>query len=605
MKSRFSSKEIISELTFSESIKTGERRKRIKSPFNIEPGLREYVLFFSLVLIIGILAMRLFGLQIIEGSYYRGLSDKNRVRTEIIHAQRGIVLDRSGKPLVLNVPGFRFMQKGKTRLIDRNSALDLIAQGKTLEIDSLREYVYRDAFSHVVGYIGQISQNELKDRNFLSYKQGELIGKMGIEKEYEKLLKGIDGKQLVEIDAQGKPYRKLGSEDPVPGKDIKVTLDVDLQSAAFRAMETVKKGALIATTIDGEILALISKPTFDPNLFTLGARYVATTSAYYSIEELLGDEDSQPLLNRTISGVYPPGSTFKLITAIAALQDGSIDADTKVEDTGVLRVGEFSFANWYFTQYGKTDGSVDVVRALARSNDIFFYTIAEKVGAEKLSLMAKNFGLGKVTGIDIPGEEEGIVPNEEWKIAHIGEKWYLGDTYHYGIGQGYLAVTPLQVNLWTQAVANNGKVYKPHVLFNTVDPSDSLTFVDPKIFDLVRKGMVESCRPGGVAWPLFEFKVMNKELRIDGKNFLPVPEASTSASFKDYREVVVACKTGTSEHGGEDALPHAWITLFAPAHDPQIVVTVLAESSGEGSSIAAPIAKKVLEEWFTRSSSKK
>ena len=261
-------------------------------------------------------------------------------------------------------------------------------------------------------------------------------------------------------------------------------------------------------------------------------------------------------------------------------------------------MGAFSFANWLYTGYGRTDGTLNVVSGIKRSNDIFFYKLAEKVGVERLSSTAEKFGLGKPLGIDLAGEAKGLVPTPSWKEEAVGESWYLGDTYHYGIGQGFVLTTPLQVNAWTQAVANEGTIYRPFILKNLKPKTLKKNLLSGQNTSLIRQGMVESCSPGGVAWPLFDFKVKNKNLEIDGKNFLEVLEATISGSLKDYRKVTVACKTGTAEHGGEKTLPHAWITLFAPAYNPQIVVTVLAEESGEGSNIAAPIAKEILTAWF-------
>lgn len=524
-------------------------------------SIRSYIPPAILIVAVTLIIARLFFLQIIEGGNYRDLSDANRTRTIPIHAPRGIIFDRGGVSLVFNVPGFRETLNGKTKLIDRNNALKLLSIGKTnLEIDSLRNYPYKDAVAHVLGYIGQISPEELNRKDFLNYKGGDLIGKIGIEKEYESLLRGIDGKELVEVDSMGKVIRKLGFTDPVPGQNITITLDIALQKAAYDGAKDIKKGAIIVSNPKGEILALVSKPSFDPNLFTMGG----------DVSQILLDSDNQPLLNRAISGTYPPGSTFKLITAAAGLENKTIDKNFTIEDMGILRLGAFSFSNWYFTQYGKTDGVVNVTKAIQRSNDIFFYKLAEKVGVDKLSVFAEKFGLGKKTGIDLMGEQKGLIPTNQWKRKAIGEQWYLGDTYHYGIGQGYLLTTPLQVNVWTQVIANGGTTYKPHLLKNQISKVKDQKFLSQGTVDLIREGMVESCSPGGVAWPLFNFKIK------------------------------IACKTGTAQHGGETTMPHAWITLFAPAEKPEIIVTVLSESSGEGSNIAAPIAKKILEEWFGR-----
>ncbi|MEK7573491.1 MAG: penicillin-binding transpeptidase domain-containing protein [Patescibacteria group bacterium] len=587
---------------FSDFISTRQATGR-RNPHGKEYHLREFFLPVFLVLIVAGLFAKTFWVQIIRGDYYRNLSDTNRIRTIPVHAPRGVVLDRNGKPLVYNIPGFRETVNGKTKVLTNDEALVLIAQGKKdLEVDALRSYPYKEMFSHVLGYIGQISPEELKQPEFSDYLGNDLIGKMGIEAEYEPMLKGEDGKELVEVNSLGKSVRKLGKTDPIPGENITVNLDLNIQKAAFSAMENVKKGAAIVSTPKGEIIAMISKPSFDHNFFTLGATYkTATSSGYQNLPSILTDGESQPLLNRPVSGTYPPGSTFKLVVASAGLENKIIDENFKVEDKGRITVGEFSFANWYFTQYGRTDGEVDVVKGIQRSNDVFFYKLGEKIGVDKISKTASEFGLGKKLGIDLNSESTGLVPTQKWKQKEIGEPWYLGDTYHYSIGQGYLLTTPLQVNTWAEVIANGGTLYRPHILRNEkLNEPLKTGLLNDETRSLIRQGMINSCSPGGVAWPFFDFKVKNPRLKIDNKNYFEAPQATSSAGFKDYRKVSVACKTGTAEHGGKKTLPHAWITLFAPAYDPEIVVTVLSEESGEGSNIAAPIAKKILEDYFTR-----
>ncbi len=589
---------------FGESIKT-EKIKRRNYNFG-DSGFRQRGLLMPLLLLflVGILLYKLTTLQIFQGVYFKKLADSNRIRTFIIHAPRGIIFDRNGTPLVYNIPGFREVIKDsssstgtKTVLLSKDEALSLLAKGQqNLEIDSLRQYPYKDALAHVLGYIGQISKDELSLPQYSNYLGNDLIGKTGIEKEYEQLLRGTDGKQLIEVDAMGRLVRSLGQTDPIPGEDIILTIDAKLQQAAYTASENIKKGAVIVSKPDGEILAMVSKPSFDPNLFTLDATYhVASDSAYKNIDAILSDATNQPLLNRVIAGTYPPGSTFKLITAAAGLQDKLIDASYQIEDTGILNVGSFSFANWYYTQYGKKEGMVNIVKAIARSNDIFFYKLAELVGVDKISAMATKFGLGQKLGIDLGGEAAGVLPTKEWKKQKIGEDWYLGDTYHYGIGQGYLLTTPLQVNAWTQVIANNGLLYAPYLLKSQNAKVKNQNILSDNNISLIRTGMIQACSTGGVAWPLFEYKVKNAELRIDGKNFMQIPLSSGSA---DMRKVAIACKTGTAQHGGDTTLPHAWITLFAPAYNPEIVITVLSEESGEGSNVAGPIAKKILDAYF-------
>lgn len=590
-------------LAFSESVfSPSSKRIRNMDPSFKKRGIRLGLLITILTISVILLFLRLIFLQVIQGYYFRNLADNNRTRTVLIHAPRGVIFDRNGKPLTYNLPGFRITKGDKTELLSEEEALKLIANGaKNLEVDSLRNYPYKDAFAHVVGYLGQISKDQLEGNNYPGYNSGDIIGEMGLEKEYEGILKGVDGRELVEVDSVGKKIRSLGKNDPASGRDIKTTLDVGIQEAAYKALSKTKKGAVIATTPDGEVLALVSKPSFDPNLFTMGKSYkTATDAAYKNISDVLLDGQNQPLLDRAISGTYPPGSTFKIVNASAGLSQGIIDQNYTVADTGVLKVGEFSFANWYYTQYGGTDGQVNVVKGLKRSNDIFFYKLAEKIGVDNLSATAAKFEVGKPLQIDLPGEESGVLPTRQWKEDAIGEPWYLGDTYHYGIGQGYLLSTPLQVNAWAQIVANEGTLYKPHLLADLSPTVLEKNLLNKEDGDLVRQGMIEACAQGGVAWPLFNLNIKNKHLVPDGKNFLPAKAGSGSATIKDTVRVVVACKTGTAQHGDESTLPHAWITLFAPAYKPQIVLTVLSESSGEGSNVAAPIAKEVLTEWFSR-----
>ncbi len=590
-------------LVFGENIKTEKFKGRRYKEDGDQPIKPRGFLFPIILAIVTLLILvKLFSLQLIHGGDYRVLADANRTRTQRIHAPRGVIFDRNGVPLVFNIPGFLQTTKDKdgkiikTTHLSKEEALTKLVKGdQSIEVDSLRQYPYKEAMGHVLGYIGQISEDELKEPGFESYVGNDWIGKNGIERQYEQLLKGVDGKLLIEVDATGKKIRPLGQTDPIPGQDITLTLDAKLQQAVYEATRDVKKGAVIVAKPDGEILSMVSRPSFDPNLFTLDTTYKpASDSSYFSVESMITDGNNQPLLDRAIAGTYPPGSTFKIVTAASGLEKKVIDANYHVTDTGVLKIGDFSFANWYFTQYGRTEpGELDVTRALARSNDIFFYKLAEKIGVDRLSDTSKEFGVGSRLGIDLGGEQAGVVPNQEWKKEVIKEDWYLGDTYHYGIGQGFLLTTPLQVNAWTQVIANGGILYQPRLLKDASKKEIRKNIVDSNTINLVREGMVEACSKGGVAWPIFDYAVKNPKLKIDGKNITNV--ASGSA---DMRHVVVACKTGTAQHGGEDTLPHAWITLFAPAYKPEIVVTVLSESAGEGSNIAAPVAKKVLDAYF-------
>jgi len=365
---------------------------------------------------------------------------------------------------------------------------------------------------------------------------------------------------------------------------------------------------VISNPENGEILALVSSPSYDSNVFSNqkpdtrsqipDASNQKSENVEDAIKKILNSED-QPMFNRAISGLYPPGSTFKVVSALGALQEGKITVETEVEDKGVLKVGGLEFGNWYFKQYGKTDGMVDIVKAIRRSNDIFFYKVGQWLGIEKLSFWARKFGFGRLSGVDLPGEEAGLVPDKKWKKEYKDEDWYLGDNFITAIGQGDLLATPLQVNMMTAVVANGGKLCRPNIVQgpgSKVQGECENLEIKKEYMELVKEGMVGACDTGGTAWPFFKFKVKNEELQVDDENILG-PEASDSA---DIRRIPVACKTGTAESPGKDSKPHAWFTLFVPVKDPQLVLTVLLEKGGEGSSDAAPIAKEILKWWYER-----
>jgi penicillin-binding protein 2 len=374
----------------------------------------------------------------------------------------------------------------------------------------------------------------------------------------------------------------------------------------YTGPKEISGAVVISDPRTGEILSMVSTPSFDPNSFTKNDEE--------TIFAFLNDTVKMPMMNRAIAGIYPPGSTFKIITTTAGLEEGKITAQTKIEDVGSFSIGEFSFPNWYFIQYGKKEGMLDVIGAIRRSNDIFFYKTAEMLGIENLERWMKKFNLGIPLGIDIPGEGRGIVPSDAWKKENFGEGWYLGDTYHLGIGQGYLLVTPIQVDAWTGVIANGGKLCKPHLKqiqnskikmpkdpekipseFNGASKGECKDLALKKeTIDVIKEGMKEACSLGGTGWPLFDFKVKTDSTsvkdRIDGKNFIDSKEG--------WVKIPVACKTGTAEFGDSQKRTHAWFTTFAPVENPEIAITILVEKGGEGSNVAAPVAKKILEYYF-------
>ncbi len=569
------------------------KRRRGFGGSTSKPVLRVAPLII-LVVIFGILLTRLFTLQIVRASYYSRLSDENRIRTELIPAPRGIIFDRNNEALVRNTPAFTILQGKELIWLSKDEALKRIADKEPVISTVKREYLLKDAAAHALGYIGQISGNEALLPEFKDYGIADFTGRMGLEEQYEKLLHGQNGRQLYEVNAKGERIRLLGEDEPREGGIINTTLDGKLQLAVHEAMRNVEKGAVVASDPrNGEVLALYSKPTFDPNLFTREESYVPT-GIYKKKVDVLLDDKNFPLVDRAIAGVYPPGSTFKLITSVAGLGTNAISEDTEIEDTGVVSIGGINFGTWNYLQNGRKEGFLDLRGAIRRSNDIFFYKVGEKIGEEELDKWAGNFGLGKITGIDLPGEVNGTVPGISWKKKVLNENWYLGDTYNMSIGQGYLEATPLQVNLYTQIVANGGEMYRPHILKGSgkLVKKDIASKEDLAI---VREGMRQACETGGTAYPFFDFKVKNDKLPIDGLDY--IEDASGSARMT---RVIVGCKTGTAESHGYNQEPHASFTVFAPFYNPEIAVTVLVENGGEGSRIAAPIAKEILTNYFEK-----
>ncbi len=518
-------------------------------------------------------AFRLFHLQIVQGTQSRDLADSNRIQIKIIHAPRGVIYDRNGKILAQNEPGFRLVEGKKISHLSRDQALKLELENaslaRSLEIDSNRNYALGYKTAHVLGYVGEITEEELKDPKYTSYKLGDKIGRSGIEQAYEKVLKGVDGGEIIEVDSSGKKIRTLRKTESLPGQNLYLTIDADLQNTSFDELEkTIKKQAVCCGAVvaqhpqTGEILSLISYPAFDP----------------LNISEAITAANS-PLLNRSIGGVYPPGSTYKIASSLAGLSSGKINEKTIVEDTGVIALGPFTFSNWYFTQYGRTEGPVDVVKALKRSNDIFFYRVGQWVGEKGMAEVSRKLGLGKKLGIDIPGEEAGVIPDNDWKVKNMGEVWYPGDSLHMAIGQGFVLSTPLQISNLVSVVAAGGLQYPPHLVSKITDPSGKTIKqyeYDPVNRDfnkdylkLIKTGLEQVPKNGGTAWPFFTF---------------PIPTAG---------------KTGTAEFGDPKDRTHAWYTSYAPVDDPQIAVTVLVEAGGEGSSIASPIAKEIYRNFFS------
>ncbi len=522
-----------------------------------------------------ILLTKMFELQIIKGDYYRNLSEENRIRHIPIPAPRGKILARGGEALADNI-------KIKKRINFKNSGGYEITNDLTnatpeeIITDFKRFYPLGASFAHASGYLSQVSDSQINkvDPDCLEKgprMSGILIGTTGLEEEYECQLSGVPGEELIEVNTQGKKIRSIGRKEPVPGQDIKTTIDYNLQTEIARDMEG-KKGAAIATNPNGEILAFYSGPTFDPNL-------LIDRTDKIKIADLLKNTDL-PFFDRVISGTFHPGSVFKPLVALAALQERAIDSTFLYDDQGVINVKNsfsdvsYSYSNWYFSEFGRKEGEIGLTRAIARSTDTFFYKIGEMVGPDALAKWAQKFGLDKPTGIDLPGEKAGLIPTPEWKKKTTHESWFLGNTYHMAIGQGDVSLTPIEVNTYISAFANNGLICPAH--FSNLW-SGKCRQVDVKQgnLDLIKEGMKQACSTGGTAFTFFDFAAK-------------------------HGGVNVACKTGTAEVG-TDGTPHAWFTLLAPAENPQVVVTILIERGGQGSEVAGPIARKIMDLYFAGS----
>lgn len=539
---------------------------------------RKVLIMVIFISVFAIFSARLFHLQVVEGKNNRELADNNRIQVRTIHAPRGVIYDRNGNIVARNDPGFRLVLKQDdqttVKFITREQALKMEVDDdplyQSLEIDSVRHYPAGRVLSHLLGYVGEVTKEELENPEFQNYRVGDKIGRGGIEQVYEKILRGVDGGEIYEVDAQGRKGRTIRKIEAIPGQNIYLSLDLGLQKKAYQKLEEGIKnsgsccGALIIQDpTDGQVLSLVSYPAFDP----------------HDITNSLNQANS-PFLNRVIAGVYPPGSTFKISTSMAGLMSGKITKQTIFEDTGVVNLGPFKFHNWYFTQYGKTEGQVDLVKALKRSNDTYYYRLGELVGEKMIGETAKKMGLGKKLGIDLPGEETGIIPDNQWKVNNFGQVWYPGDTLHMSIGQGFVLTTPLQINYLVSIVASDGKQFPPHLVQKITDEHGNLikeynfdstvsNAFKAEDINVIKEGLEQVTKAGGTAWPFFNFPIQT------------------------------AGKTGTAEFGHPQDKTHAWYTAYAPVDRPRLSFTVVVEGGGEGSSVGGPIAKEVFRWYFS------
>lgn len=581
----------------------------------------------AIMLLVSVLIVRLYYLQIIQYDYHSTLSENNRVHVQPIPPTRGLIFDRNGVIVADNRPSFsltmtreragkwqevldtiievlelseddralfeRRMKQGRRpfepvpilfELSEEQIARVAVNQfrlpGVEVAAQLVRHYPQGAHFAHSVGYVGRINEKELKSLDPVNYSGTHHIGKTGIERFYEDDLHGQVGYEEVETNARGRVLRVLKRTDPIPGKDIVLSLDIKLQEAAEEALAG-RRGAIVALDPrTGEVLAMVSQPSFDPNLFVTGISFKAYAE--------LRDSIDRPLFNRVLRGLYPPGSTIKPAVAIAGLDSGVVTASSRVFDPGYYQLPNYDhkYRNWNRTG----DGWVDLDVAIMRSNDTYFYDLAHKMGIDRLSAYMNKFGVGQKVSLDMFEESPGLMPSREWKRATRRQAWFPGETLILGIGQGYMQTTPLQLAQATALIANKGKWNRPH-LAKTIEgkppvdenPMEDIVLRDKNDWARVTHGMEQVMHGArGTA----RKAAAGSQYRIAGK--------SGTAQ-------VVAIKQGEKYDRNklqERHRDHALFVAFAPAEDPKIAVSVMVENGESGSGVAAPVVRQVMDAWL-------
>lgn len=586
---------------------------------------------FFVVILAALLTSRLAWLQILAFDHYSDLALQNRVKMSPLAPSRGLIYDRNGVLLAENVPSYnleitpeeiddlpemlsnlknllvisdedlvRFNKQVArspafasipllTNLSDEQVAGFEVSRHEFAGVEVIatlqRNYPESELLAHLLGYVGRINEKELKSIDPVNYRGTTHIGKLGVEKQYEALLHGQSGIQSREVNSHGRPIRVLDEARPTEGDSIVLTIDRDLQRIAFDALGD-ESGAIIALEpATGEVLAMVSRPSFDPNLFVHGI----STKQYRALTE----DKETPLLNRTIQGQYPPGSTIKPLTALAGLENNIIDPDTKYFARPFYQIQgqKRKYRDWKRSGHGW----VDMVSALAVSSDVYFYDLAHRMGIDKMTEMYAQFGMGSVTGLDQPGELTGILPSRAWKKKRYNIAWYPGETLIVGIGQGYMLTTPLQLATFTSCIAMRGDCREPHLLKTQLSKESGKQ-------DVTTEG-----------WKIELKNERNWDTIIEGMTSVmhaPIGTGRRSAAGAKYR---IAGKTGTAQvfSLGEDERynadelsrdlhDHALFVAFAPAENPEIVVAVIVEHGGGGSRTAAPLARRVLDGWLAK-----
>jgi penicillin-binding protein 2 len=437
-------------------------------------------------------------------------------------------------------------------------------KGVVLEIKPRRDYLYHDFAAHSLGYVGEIDKEELQQFGNPKFQGGDIIGKAGLEKYYDDILRGEKGGKEVEVDASGQEIATLLYQKPVPGEDLVLTIDRDLQLCGENLLFNKKGSIVVSDPNSGEILALVNRPSFSPNIFANGISI--------SDWQRLSSDADYPLTNRSVQGLYSPGSIFKVVTAIAALEEGVTDRKRKIYCSGSFELAGQVFTCWKETGHG----SLSIVDAIAHSCNIYFYTLGNDLGIERFNKYMQKFGLEEKTGIDLPAEAIGVIPSAQWKEREVKEIWFPGDTINLSIGQGYLLLTPLQVHNIITAIAEEGEIYKLHLVKKIIS-ADGKTIKEIKS-EIYRK----------LNFSPDTFKIVKEGLRqtiLKGTGWRA-----------NIKELAVAGKTGTAQNPQGET--HAWFIGFAPYDNPEVCITVFLENGGEGGEAAAPIARAMLEKYF-------
>ncbi len=558
------------------------------------------ILRFLFTILFMFLGLCLYYLQVINGALYKELSYKNSIRLLSINAPRGAIYDRRNKVLADNALSFSVFivpqEAGdietelrklaeilsvSENLLKRNYEHNYYAPFAPCEVikniskreavlieeqrldmpgvlvkeTALRRYPYKDAMAHVLGYIGEIDSRELETLKSYGYSIKDRIGKDGIEKVADNSLRGRNGGMQIQVDNRGRQVNVLSLKEPEKGGDVHLTIDAELQLFLWKMMREKKGAAIFMDPENGEILSLVSSPSYDPN---------------EPLTMALNDRD-KPLLNRAIMGQYPPGSIFKILVALAGLESGKTDPETTYTCHGRFDIGKGTFNCWNRDGHGR----MDLRHAIIQSCNIYFYNFGISVGIERLHEYAYKFGFGRYTGIELFGETQGLLPSRPWKRLEKKENWYAGDTANLSIGQGYLLATPLQVLCLIAVVANGGNLVKPHLL-----KADRADFArGPDVRPIVKKQNLD---------------VIRKAMRA-------VVEGESGTGARAWSDIVsISAKTGTTQ-AGAGLKTHAWFSGFAPSEDPEISFVIFLEHGGSGGDVAALMARKAVEFWYKQS----